>query len=101
LFLNFDRGLFEVYGPTFFVGYFKKISNIFSLLQTGFIYHYVLFQVVFLLLFTVVIILPLSGPSAELFTNFQGLVIFFTFSLGNVFLNKLQDEDYRNINFKT
>ena len=58
LFINFDRGLFEIYGPTFFVGYFKRLANIFSLMQTGFIYHYVLSQVVFLLFFTVSTILP-------------------------------------------
>ena len=49
LFLNFDRGIFEIFGPVFLVRFFSYLSSIFSKLQTGFIYHYVLFQIINLL----------------------------------------------------
>lgn len=81
LFINFDRGLFEIYGPTFFVLYFKKISNLFSLLQTGFIYHYVLFQVIFLLVFTLNIILPTFLLVGKLFLGLETFFTLFIFSL--------------------
>jgi NADH-ubiquinone oxidoreductase chain 5 len=81
LFINFDRGLFEIYGPTFFVLYFKKISNLFSLLQTGFIYHYVLFQVIFLLVFTLNVILPTFLLVGKLFLGLETFFTLFIFSL--------------------
>jgi NADH-quinone oxidoreductase subunit L len=81
LFINFDRGLFEVYGPTFFVIYFKKISNLFSLLQTGFIYHYVLFQVIFLLVFTLNVTLPMFLLVGKLFLGLETFFTVFIFSL--------------------
>jgi proton-translocating NADH-quinone oxidoreductase chain L len=51
LFGSFDRGLFEIYGATFLVNFFKKFSNFFVILQTGFLYHYILFQLVFILFY--------------------------------------------------
>ncbi|MGZ4100219.1 MAG: NADH-quinone oxidoreductase subunit 5 family protein, partial [Bacteroidia bacterium] len=53
LFLNFDRGVFEIFGPLFFVRFFTYISFLVSRLQTGFIYHYVLFQIINLIFFLV------------------------------------------------
>lgn len=52
LFNFFDRGLFEIYGPVFFVNHFFKISIIGSLEHTGFLYHYVLYQIIWLLFST-------------------------------------------------
>ncbi len=48
LFNFFDRGLFEVYGSVFIVKNFLNLSIIGSLEQTGFIYHYVLYQIIWI-----------------------------------------------------
>ncbi len=50
LFNFFDRGIFEIYGSIFFVQKFTKFSLIASLEQTGFIYHYVLYQIIWIIL---------------------------------------------------
>ena len=44
LFLNFDRGIFEIFGISFFIKFSNKISIFFCQLQSGFIYHYILIQ---------------------------------------------------------
>lgn len=49
LFTFFDRGLFEIYGPVLLFNSFFKISVISSLEQTGFLYHYVLYQIIWII----------------------------------------------------
>ena len=51
LFINFDRGIFEFFGPLGFVRFFNRVSRLLVNFQTGFIYHYILFQIVNLLIF--------------------------------------------------
>jgi NADH-quinone oxidoreductase subunit L len=50
LFNFFDRGLFEIYGSVLIVKMFLKFSLTGSLEQTGFIYHYVLYQIIWIIL---------------------------------------------------
>ncbi len=49
LFINFDRGFFEIFGPLGFVRFFRRICEFLVSFQTGFLYHYILFQIVNLL----------------------------------------------------
>jgi len=49
LFNFFDRGLFELYGPIFVVKTFLNFSIVGSLEQTGFLYHYVLYQIIWII----------------------------------------------------
>jgi len=46
LFINFDRGVFEIFGPLGFVRFFRRLCEFLINFQTGFLYHYILFQIV-------------------------------------------------------
>jgi NADH-quinone oxidoreductase subunit L len=86
LFLNFDRGFFEVYGPTFLVNYFRRLSGVFSLLQPGFIYHYVLFQVIFILIYVINVLIPFSVFLTQSFFSMQiilGILFIVFFNLNH------------------
>jgi proton-translocating NADH-quinone oxidoreductase chain L len=52
----FDKGFFEMFGPLFFIRKIKIISLYVSRLQTGFIYHYILFQFISIFVFLIFII---------------------------------------------
>jgi NADH-quinone oxidoreductase subunit L len=50
LFLIFDRGIFDLYGSMFLFDFFSKLSFVSILEQSGFLYHYILYQIIWIIL---------------------------------------------------